>query len=166
VQQNAQRKQQQQPSQKSSRHPDKGYESSRAIPPGFAYDPAKDPEMGGGQERYGRDDRYYEDDARSEYKPPGPGFKVPRERGRDEYNGSRGMQVEVNSPRTPLRDFEANAISPIKNSTNNLATTMKVADDHSSNEERHHTLHRDQSNKAGRSRDAIIHVRAKEVRTI
>jgi hypothetical protein len=97
-QQQKQQQQQQQPSQRSSRHPDKGYESSRAIPPGFPYDPKNDPEMGA-QERYERDDRYYEDDARSEYKPPGPGFKIPREsRGRDEYNSTRGMQVEVSSP--------------------------------------------------------------------
>jgi hypothetical protein len=100
AQPNTQNKQQRQPSQKSSRHPDKGYESSRAIPPGFPYDPAKDPGMYGserGQERYGRDDRYSED-GRSEYKAPGPGFKVhPPSRGREDYNGTRGMQVEVSS---------------------------------------------------------------------
>jgi hypothetical protein len=116
--------------------------------------------MGGGQERYGRDDRYYEDDARSEYKPPGPGFKLPRERGRDEYNGSRGMQVEVSLLERRCAIPKLMKLSPIKSSSNNPAATIKVAEDHSPNEERRHTLHRDLSDKAGRSPDAVIHVRA------
>jgi len=46
----------------------------------------------GGNDGYGKEDGYHETE-RNGYRAPGPGFKVPS--GRDEYNGSRGVQVAV-----------------------------------------------------------------------
>ncbi|KAI1548165.1 hypothetical protein PtrEW4_003888 [Pyrenophora tritici-repentis] len=81
--------------QDSSRHPDKGYRPSH-CPSEDVIDYESDPEMYGPDRRrdsYGREEGYYET-GRNDYRAPGPGFKVPN--ARDEYNGSRGVQVASN----------------------------------------------------------------------
>ncbi|KAI2480137.1 hypothetical protein Ptr902_08318 [Pyrenophora tritici-repentis] len=83
--------------QDSSRHPDKGYRPSH-CPSEDVIDYESDPEMYGPDRRrdsYGREEGYYET-GRNDYRAPGPGFKVPN--ARDEYNGSRGVQVAAYAP--------------------------------------------------------------------
>ena len=81
--------------QESYRHPDKGYKTSRSSPPEDVSDYESDLEMYGSDRRndgYRKEDSYYKME-RNDYRAPGPGFKVPS--GRDEYNGSRGVEVAV-----------------------------------------------------------------------
>ncbi|KAG9194036.1 hypothetical protein G6011_04071 [Alternaria panax] len=81
-------------------HPDKGYTSSRSAAPGSANGYTSDPEMyapDSQQDRYGRDERYYETE-QNEYTAPGPGFKVPRDR--DGPSDTRGMQPYQQQPQS------------------------------------------------------------------
>lgn len=91
------------PPQNPSRHPDKGWTSPRSAAPEGVNGNKFDTDMyapDSRQDRYGRDDGYYEDE-QGGYRAPGPGFKVPR--GRDGPGAARGTQVEVRSSRDEMQ---------------------------------------------------------------